>query len=280
MLALGGNLPVEAGERLRALQHGALGAYRQAEGGQRIEHGGVAGGQCPALRFAQPVGKEREGTARSNFGVELADAARRRIPRIDQGLAAGGLRFGVEAFEIGALHVDFATHFQHGRGFARKAQGNFAHGAHVPGHIFAGFTITARRRLDEQAVFVTQVDRQTIEFEFGDVFDGRLGFAAPQFAPQARVESESTTGLDVGFGADRAHRHGMVHRLERVQRQAADPLCRRIGAGELRMCGFERLQFLKQPVILGVGQKRRVEHVVVMVEALDLRTKFTGALLG
>ena len=46
------------------------------------------------------------------------------------------------------------------------------------------------------------------------------------------------------------------------------------------MRSFQRLQCLEQPVILGVGHKRRVEDVIVMVELFDFRAQFAGTLLN
>ena len=53
--------------------------------------------------------------------------------------------------------------------------------------------------------------------------------------------------------------------------RAADALGRGIGRSQRRMRGLDRLQFLEQLVVLGVGQRRRVQHVIqvgVMVQLI------------
>lgn len=46
------------------------------------------------------------------------------------------------------------------------------------------------------------------------------------------------------------------------------------------MLGFERLQFAKQRIVLGVGNQRRVEDVVLAVVLLDLRAQLAYALVN
>ena len=50
----------------------------------------------------------------------------------------------------------------------------------------------------------------------------------------------------------------------------ADPLGGTLGRQQLGVGRFERLQLAKQPVVLRVGDLRRVEHVVGVVGAFDL----------
>ena len=72
----------------------------------------------------------------------------------------------------------------------------------------------------------------------------------------------------------------MTHRRKGRERLPSHTARWRVGAGEFRMRSFKRLQCLEQPVILGVGHKRRVEDVIVMVELFDFRAQFAGTLLN
>ena len=57
---------------------------------------------------------------------------------------------------------------------------------------------------------------------------------------------------------------------ERGGCNGADPLRRAVGTLQLGMLGLERLQLAEQPVVLGVGDLRRVVYIVGMIGALDL----------
>ena len=65
--ALSGDVLMKPGERLRALQHGAQGAHRQAESGERVKNTRMAGGQRPTLYLTQTIGKKGQRTARGNL---------------------------------------------------------------------------------------------------------------------------------------------------------------------------------------------------------------------
>ena len=123
-----------------------------------------------------------------------------------------------------------------------------AHGADVVRHVFADFAVAACGRLHQQAVFVTQVDRQAVEFQLGHVveraaFDhservrpqgGALAFLGAlvfggQVAAHLLLELFRACRRHVGFGANRQHRHGVAHRRESGQHRAADTLRGRIG---------------------------------------------------
>jgi len=61
----------------------------------------------------------------------------------------------------------------------------------------------------------------------------------------------------------------VAHLAKLGKRRRADALRGRIGRDELGMRGLERLQLGEEPVILGVGDLRRVLDVVKPVMALD-----------
>ena len=62
----------------------------------------------------------------------------------------------------------------------------------------------------------------------------------------------------------------MLHLPECRLRLRPDTLRRRIRRDELGIFAFQRLQLAKQAVVLGVGDRRRVERVVLIVVPLDL----------
>jgi len=123
-----------------------------------------------------------------------------------------------------------------------QAQRNLPDGLDVLRDVLADFAIAARRRLDQRAVLVPQVDRQAVELEFGDVFDRRVALLQAQFTPHAGVEVAGAAGLDVGLGANRQHGHLVPHLGEAFQDPAADPLGRRVGRQQVRIGRLQRLQ--------------------------------------
>ena len=104
--------------------------------------------------------------------------------------------------------------------------------------------------------------------------------AQPQLAAHARVESARAALAGVGFGADAEHRHRVPHGSEALAHRAADALRRAVGRAQRRVPGLQRLQLAKQRVVLGVGDLRRIEHVVAVVVVADQRAQLGGALLG
>ena len=218
--------------------------------------------------LAQPVSEETQGPGRGDRRIELSHRTGGRIARIDKHflvLLAGRDLLAlalVERVEIRALHVDLAAHFDHRRRLADEPQGNLLDGADVLRHFFADLAIAPRRSLHQQPVFIAQIDGETIELELAHIGERRRVFGQPELAPHPRIERAGSRRCDVRLCANRKHRHGVADLDEAVEHFAADPLCWRIGCAKVGVLGFDRLQPLKQRVVLGVGQFRRVEHVV------------------
>ena len=63
-----------------------------------------------SAHLAPGIGKEVAAAARGDLGIELAQRARGRVARIDEGLLALGLHLRVERQEIALGHVDLAAH--------------------------------------------------------------------------------------------------------------------------------------------------------------------------
>ena len=282
-----GDLLVKFDQFRRAGRHRAVIRHRQAEPDQRIQDAAVGFGHgIPALHLAVAVGIEAQRAAGGNGGIELTQGAGSRVARIDEGFlvaCAGGDLLAltlVQGFEIIAAHEDFAAHFEHlGHGAALQAQRNLAQRADVLRHVLASFAIAARGALHQHAVLVPQRNSQSIEFQFGFVFDGRVQRRQAQFLAHAHVEGNGAAGFRVRFGADGEHGHGMAHRGKSGQDLAQDTLGGRIRRAKLGMGFFECLQFLEQAVVLGIGQLGGIQRVVQMGVMLQLRAQRCGALL-
>jgi hypothetical protein len=65
----------------------------------------------------------------------------------------------------------------------------------------------------------------------------------------------------------------MSHRPERFERRRSHPQGGRVGRRELGVLRFEVHQLAEQPVVLGIADGRRIEHVVAVVRFLERRTQ-------
>ena len=183
-----------------------------------------------------------------------------------------------------------------------QPQRNLPDGADVLRHVLTRLAVAARGGLHQHAVLVAQADGQAVELGFGHVVDGRAGqrglrggaqrlgavagvgglqFGAALLAGQVVahlfVELLGTGGRGVGLGADAEHGQRVAHRGEARQHRAAHALGGRIGRAQLGVRGFQRLQFLEQAVVLGVGQLGGIQRVVLVRGALDQAPQLGGA---
>lgn len=69
-----------------------------------------------------------------------------------------------------------------------QPEGNLLDGADVLRHILSRSPIATRRRLNQHALFVAQIDRQSVELELARVCDRGRFFGQPQFAPDPGIE--------------------------------------------------------------------------------------------
>ena len=219
--------------------------------------------------LAQPVSEKTQLAVVRDGGVELPNRAGCGVARVHEQLFVLlplgdllALAF-VELLELVAAHVDLAAHLQHRRR-TFELQGNLPDGADARSHVFADFAVAARGGLNQTPVFIAQVHRQTVELQFADVDHGRRVGCQGEFLSNARIESDRAGCGDVGFGADRQHRHLVAHLGEAFECLAADALRGRIRRAQLGIRFFEFLKAPEQPVVLGVGQQRRIEHVIEM----------------
>ena len=231
---------------------------------------------------AQAVGVKAQGALRGNARVQLAHRASGGVARVGEGLGcffasghARALAF-VERLEVIAPHVHLAAHFQHGRGAAQQAQRDLADGADVLRDVFARGAVAARGRLHQHAVFVAQADGQAVELGLGHVGHGRQVVGQFQLAAHAGVKRGRAGGAGVSFGANAEHGHAVRHGRKAFQHCAAHALGGRIGRAQFGVGRLQRFKRAKQAVVLGVGNLRRIQRVVLPGGAVELLAQGGG----
>ena len=217
----------------------------------------------------QAVAAEFQRAAGSDLRIQLTQAARRRVTRVGEGLAASGELGFIEPVKTGLGHKHFAAYFQHcGPATAMQLERDIAHGAHIDADVFTGGAITPGGTAHQVAIAVQQTHRQPVQLGFAAVFNFRAAtkqVACGQIKPFTDPAIKFT---HIGFIkriAQAQHGHFVTHLSKGGQRRAAYPLGRRVGSDQLGMLGFQRLQLTEQTVVLGVRDARLVEHMVTVV---------------
>ncbi len=158
---------------------------------------------------------------------------------------------------------------------AFQAQRDRLDGADVLRHVFADLAVAARGRLHQHAVLVAQVDREAVELELGGVFDRRI-VRAEAAARAARARRTSRAPPSVVSVSVRIDSIGTAWRTG-AKPSSTVPSTRCVGESgvtQLGMRRLDRLQLLEQPVVLGVGDLRLVEHVVAVGVVLQQLAQF------
>ena len=102
------------------------------------------------------VGKETQGPLGGDFGVDLAQGARRSIAGIGIGLLACRLGRGVQGGEFLMPQIDLAADFDDVRPTrTRQPLGDVRNGPEVFGDVFSHPAIAPGRPLNQNAFFVT-----------------------------------------------------------------------------------------------------------------------------
>ena len=130
------------------------------------------------LRLRRPCRVERvherlQVAAGGDVGVDLADAARGGVARIDEARLARRLHLAIQLLKPGDREVNLTAHLEHvGQALrGRDLQRHAADRAQVGGHVLAGRAVAARGRALEPALGVGQADGQTVDLELGAVHD-------------------------------------------------------------------------------------------------------------
>ena len=138
--------------------------------------------------------------------------------------------------------------------------------AQVLGHVLADHAVAAGRAADELAALVQQRDRDPVDLRLGD--EAQLPGPDVELAqPVVQARLPGPELLRAAGVAQREHRLQVANRLELVDRLAADPLGRRIGAAKLGVLRLERPELVEQRVVGVVADLGIVEDVVAMVVA-------------
>ena len=168
----------------------------------------------------------------------------------------------VQRVEVAPVHEHLAAHLEVLASWICKR--DRAHGAQVG--VTSSPVVPSPRVAPwhEDAVAVGQADRQAVELGLDGVLDlldaQRLAHALVEGAHLLLVEGVADATASACDAAPRRTRRSGAR---------ADALRRRIGAAQLRVRRFERLQLAEQAVVLRVGDLRRVLDVVEPVVALD-----------
>ncbi|MDT4827104.1 hypothetical protein FQZ97_604390 [compost metagenome] len=260
-------------QRGKPVQHGAMRFLWQLRGFGRTRRGlGEQAALRPrqAVHLTPAISEKTQGPLGGDARIQLAQAACRRIARVDEHLfVALGLGL-VQFFEVGAVHQHLAAHLQHLRRGSLELQRNRLDGTDVRGDVFARLAIAARGGLHQAAVLVAQADRQTVELEFAEVI--RLlrraeQACAAQGIGHAAVERHHI--LLVEGVAQGEHGYRVAHRAEGGHGRRPDPLGGRFRRYEFRVFGLQGLQLPHQPVILGIRNGGVVVDVVADVVLFD-----------
>ena len=272
-----------AGESRPARRHPAPRARscadRQAHRSQRVEQRAVRGRHAPS-RAPRP-GRRRRSSAAA--GRRCAGSSWRTAP-------AAALRGLTKVFSPlpRAARCVRAPRSRRGACRPRRAPrapaprsrsgagGSGTDGADVLRHVLAGLAVAARRRLHQHAALVAQVDRQAVELELAGVLDRRRvrRRARARGARGRRRLRRRRPWCRSRCGSTASAPHGAPARNRPARGRS------RVGSASRRvqqfgMRGLERLQLLEQLVVLGVGDLRRVEHVVAMGVMVQLRAQLS-----
>ena len=218
--------------------------------------------------LAPGIGEEAERARSGDRRVELAQRAGRGVARVDIELLTG-LRLLAVKFEERSLgHVDFAAHLAHRRhAAALEPLRDVLQRPDIGGDVLALAAVAARRGGDELAAFVAQRHRQAVDLRLG-AEDDLVVLAEAQEAPDAADEVDD---ILVGEGVvEREHRHRVADLGKARRRRRADALRQAVERTQLREPRLDRGVALPQPVVLGVGDGRRVFLIVAAVVRGDL----------
>ena len=189
------------------------------------------------------------------FRVLLPQAARRRVARVGEGLAALLLAQLVELGEILGPDEHLAADLQKCRRLASEPVRDVFNHPGVGRDVLARGAVAARGRAREFAVFVDEVDGKPVDLQLGQI--RARGFGQP-LAHFVFVE-------DV---VQAHHALGVAHVRKRVVGgRGADLLRRRIRHGELWVFLLQSLEAAEQLVELAVGDDRLTVVVEVPVAA-------------
>ncbi len=230
--------------------------------------------ELEAFARADRVRPQRQRPPRRHRRILLAQRSGRRIARVHERLRAGRDLLLVHAGEALQRQVHLAAHLDplgQRPGVVGQRERDRPHGAQVGGDVLADHAVAAGGAAGEATALVQERDGEAVDLGLGHELE-RLAVEQPAQALDPGPE------LVVGARVrEREHRLGVLDLGELARRRRADPLRRRVRRDELGVLGLDRLQLAHPAVVLAVGHRRRIEHVVLVVGRGDQLAQLDGA---
>ena len=275
LLAFAANLLEKVEQPPCTLHYRPLIADRQPEGCIPVEQRGMRRRHVRSFQHADPICKETQRALGGDARIKLSQAAGGCVARIGELLLPRFPLPRIEPFEIGFVHQHFAAHIEHCRWMrGMQPQWHGSYRSYVSGDVFARRAITARSRLNQNAVLVAQADREAIEFQFGGVLHFSIDLQSFTHSP---IESGNIALVESVIQGK--HRRRVPYLLELRQGLATDALCRRIGGDQVRMCLLQLDQLAEHLVVFGIRNDRIIEHIICMGMPVQFGLQPRGALL-
>ncbi len=196
-------------------------------------------------------------------GVFLPQRAGRGVPRVGEGRLAGLLEGLVQPLERGLGQEDLAAHLQDlGHVVSGKAGGYRRDRLDVERHVLTGPPVPPGGRPGQPAPLVHQVDGQPVDLQLAQVRPGPAELGRP-VCPGAEL-----LGGEHVIQAEQPLQ--VLHRIEQRRERAADLLRRRVRRAQLGELFLDLVECAYVAVVLGVGDRRRVQHVVAVLRLRQL----------
>ena len=270
---------------VQRVEHLGLGVHRQAELPEPLQRARVRGRRVRPHDLAELVAPERQPPGRRDRRVLLAQRSRSGVAGVHghrTALAPRGLgrlvlrdRLRLQPVERRDGQVHLATGFEHLRRAIGQPVGDVGDGGHVGRDVLAGAAVAAGGGLHEPAVLVAQGHGQAVDLELAHVAHRAVEPQRCQLARRAVAPASQL--VEVHRVVERHHPHRVGDRRELGRRGTAHLLGGAVGGDQV---GVERLELLQLPdeqVVVGVGDRRRVELVVAAVVRTDLLTELVDA---
>ena len=235
-------------------------------------------GKLGALYVAQAINEYVQGTFRRGAGVQLTQRPRGRVSWVGVRGFATRHALLVEQLELRLREVDLAPDL-HRRRYVAVAdpKGYALDGPKVEGDVFPNHSVSPGRALNEDTVFISQGDRQSVVLQLADEVDV-LTLQHTCDSPVPCHELIVIEGV-----SEAVHGTRVPDLLEALSRFRTNALGRRVRSNELRMLLFNIDKLFDEGVVPSVADFGLVQHVVQVIVLVDFVTKLrcsTGGLLS
>ncbi len=252
-----------------ALAYDAMRIDLESQRNQRIERFPMA------VERRRPVDQQKvrevvELPGSGDRGIEVAQRARRGVAGIRKARLPFGVALGIQTIECSPIHDHLAANFVLRPVRPGGLQRQRFDGPRILCHVLADGSVASRDRLVEPAVAIVRRQRKPVHLQLDRI---AIGLIAQQLA-HAPVEVDQLALIE--RIVETQHRRRVPDLDESLARLAAHALRRRIRGRQFRMRGFERLQFAHHRVVFGVGDFRRIEHIVQMLVAAQFFAQMFG----